>query len=62
MKPKQSTGFKKVGFIALILITSACLPVMGNATEVSVFSDVQNNHICIENVGPIMLAKSNYWP
>ena len=45
MKPKQSTGFKKVGFIALILITSVCLPVMGNATEVSVFSDVQNNHI-----------------
>ncbi|MDI1309936.1 MAG: class I cytochrome c [Methylotenera sp.] len=40
MKPIQITGF-----LALILITSVCIPHIGNAAEVSVFSDTQNVHI-----------------
>lgn len=32
-------------FLALLLITSVCLPTIGNAAEVSVFSAEQNTHI-----------------
>jgi cytochrome c553 len=32
-------------FISVLLITSVCLPTIGNATEVSVFSAEQNTHI-----------------
>lgn len=32
-------------FLALLLTTSVCIPLIGNATEVSAFSDAQNIHI-----------------
>lgn len=34
-----------IWFLALLLITSVCLPIIGNAAEVSVFSAEQNTHI-----------------
>lgn len=45
MNPIQNTWFKDTSFLVLLLITSVCLPTIGNATEVSVYSDVQNIHI-----------------
>lgn len=50
MKLIQNTYFKKAlfksrAFLALLLTTSVCLPSTGNATEVSVYSDIQNIHI-----------------
>jgi sulfide dehydrogenase cytochrome subunit len=40
MKPTQ-----KSWFLALLLTTSVCFPIIGNVTEVSVFLDIQNSHI-----------------
>ncbi|MDP1658663.1 MAG: class I cytochrome c [Methylotenera sp.] len=34
-----------IWFLALLLTTSVCLPITGNAAEVSVFSAEQNTHI-----------------
>ena len=45
MKPIQNTWFKNAVFSVLFMTTSVCLPVFGNAAEVSVFSDTQNVHI-----------------
>lgn len=45
MKPIQNTCFKNRAFLALLLTTSVCIPAIGNAAEVSTFSDVQNIHI-----------------
>jgi cytochrome c553 len=45
MKPIQYNWFKNTVFLALLLSTSVCLPAIGNATEVSVSSEIQNIHI-----------------
>lgn len=50
MKPIKETWFKNAwfknkAFVALLLTTSVCTPLIGNAAEVSAFSDVQNIHI-----------------
>jgi len=50
MKPINNTYFKIAWFknsasLALLLTTSVCMPLIGNAAEVSAFSDVQNIHI-----------------
>jgi cytochrome c553 len=41
----KNSWFKDATFLVLLLMTSVCLPTIGNATEVSVYSDVQNIHI-----------------
>ena len=50
MKSTQNTRFKNSwfkdsAFLALLLTTSVCMPLIGNAAEVSAFSDVQSIHI-----------------
>lgn len=45
MKNAQYNWFRKVGFLVLLLITSVCLPIIGSATEVFVYSDAENIHI-----------------
>lgn len=45
MKLIQNTVFKIPRIWAILLTTSVCLPAIGNAAEVSAFSEVQKLHI-----------------
>ena len=45
MKPIHNTWFKNTSFLTLLFTTSVCIPHIGHATEVSVFSGAQNVHI-----------------